>query len=176
MTIKCKNGSDKYRVIDINQVLNYSLDIVKNLINKSTERFTCHYAKDLPQIKGDFHQLEQVVINLVTNACQALENKEQGITIQTARDKDSGWITVTVQDEGVGIPKKNIMQITDPFFTTKRDTGGMGLGLAISSRIVKNHCGELIFHPNPEKGTIVHLKLPIYDQTKTSSYERNEID
>ncbi|MCK4751310.1 MAG: hypothetical protein KAT15_29835, partial [Bacteroidales bacterium] len=136
------------------------------------KRFSCQYTKDLPKIKGNFHQIEQVIINLVTNACQALENKEQGITIQTTQDKDSGWITVTVQDEGVGIPEENILQIIDPFFTTKRDIGGTGLGLSVSYRIVKNHGGELIFPSKPGKGTVAILKLPIFDQTKALRVER----
>ncbi len=157
-----KDDGEVQQIIEINPVVESSLAIVRSLVKKSTSRFTCNLAEDLPAVKGNYHQIEQVIINLVTNACQALENKDQGVSVTTRYEEDSERITVLIQDEGVGIPKEDLLQIADPFFTTKRDIGGTGLGLSVSYRIVKNHGGELTFSSEPGKGTSVYFKLPCY--------------
>ena len=104
----------------------------------------------------------QVIINLVTNACQALENKDQGIYVSTRYEEDSDRIAIVIQDEGVDIPEEDLLWIADPFFTTKRDIGGTGLGLSVSYRIVNNLGGELTFSSEPGKGTSACFELPCY--------------
>lgn len=157
-----KDDGEAQQIIEINPVVESSLAIVRSLVKKSTSRFTCNLAEGLPAVKGNYNQIEQVIINLVTNACQALENKDQGVSVTTRYEEDSDWIVVVIQDEGVGIPEEELSQIVDPFFTTKRDIGGTGLGLSVSYRIVKNHGGELTFSSEPGKGTSVYFKLPCY--------------
>ena len=112
---------------------------------------------------GDRIQLEQVVLNLLQNACQALPDAGRGVRITTAREHGKGAhgaVRVEVSDEGSGIAPEDLARITDPFFTTKRRTGGTGLGLAISRRIVKSHGGSLSFRSTVGVGTGAVVTLP----------------
>ncbi len=147
--------------IDLGAVLDSSLLIAGNLIRKSTSRFTVASAPDLPPVRGNFQRLEQVVLNLLTNACQALPSRDRGITVTTAADPEAGMVTLTVEDEGVGIAPEDMGHIFDPFFTTKRDSGGTGLGLSISYSIAQEHGGVLEIASEPGKGTRATVRLPV---------------
>jgi PAS domain S-box-containing protein len=146
--------------VDMNAVVDSAVLILNNLIRTSTSRFTADLARGLPPVRGSFHQLEQVVINLITNACQALGSREQGVSVATLIDPDGETVVVRVTDEGEGILPENLDRILDPFFTTKRDEGGTGLGLSVSYRIVQEHGGKLAFASEPGRGTTVRLCLP----------------
>ncbi len=140
-------------MVELNGVVRSGVMIVQNLIQKSTDSFSIRPAPSLPAVRGNYHQLEQVVINLVTNACQALPSRERKIEIETMVEGPGEWVALTVRDEGIGIPESNIPRVADPFFTTKRAAGGSGLGLAVSSRIVQNHGGTMSFSSVVGKGT-----------------------
>ena len=114
-------------------------------------------------IAGNPHQLEQVFINLISNACQALEERNQAISVVAS--ENGRWIDILISDEGVGISRENLPQITDPFFTTKREEGGTGLGLSVTSQIVEAHGGDLSFQSEIGKGTEVRVRLPILEPT-----------
>jgi polar amino acid transport system substrate-binding protein len=111
--------------------------------------------------KGNSQRLEQVVINLIVNACESLQDKSRSVSISTRFDAADDRVIVQVKDEGVGIQPEALQRIRDPFFTTKRDSGGTGLGLTISDKIVRDHRGELIFESEPDSGTTVTIRLPI---------------
>jgi len=147
--------------IDINSMVESSILIVNNLVKKSTNCFSVNYGKNLPAVKGNFQQLEQVVINLITNSCQALNEKEKRLTVSTSHDKDSDSVIIEVYDEGTGISDENLKHIFDPFFSTRRDIGGTGLGLAISYNIVKNHGGNLKLTSKPGRETTAVISLPV---------------
>jgi polar amino acid transport system substrate-binding protein len=153
-----RDTGDLDRPVDLNAVVESSIVLVRNLLDKSTSRFELSLASGLPPLRGNFQQLEQVLINLITNACQALPDRERGIHVQTGLEE--GYVRVEVRDEGVGIPEENLERILDPFFTTKQDTGGTGLGLSISYNIVKNHGGELAIRSRPGEGTTAVVRLP----------------
>jgi len=101
------------------------------------------------------------MINLIQNACQALLDKTKGISVSTSFAKQSHTIRVRIEDEGKGIPSETLPHITDPLFTTKQESGGVGLGLSISSRIVQEHGGIMTFTSEPGKGTKAEVTLPI---------------
>jgi polar amino acid transport system substrate-binding protein len=107
------------------------------------------------------------MINLIQNACQALPDNNRGIYISTAYDQNNSNIVVTIRDEGVGMPPETVEHIMDPFFTTKHDAGGIGLGLSISSRIVEEHGGTLRFSSEPGAGTTATITLPIEREKQT---------
>ncbi len=153
--------------ICVNSVLESSLLIMDNLIKKSTKRFSVTYGKDLPPVTGNYQQLEQVLINLVTNACQALTERGQRIDISSSFTRKSEKVEIKIRDEGVGISDEDLKHIMDPFFTTKRDMDGSGLGLSISYNIVKDHGGEIKFSSTPERGTTAFISLPV-DNTISS--------
>lgn len=152
--------ADQLESIQVNSIVQSALTLSSNLIKKSTDHFSVDYGRDLPLITGHYQRLEQVVINLVQNACQALTDKNEAISIQTGYDKEQSVITVEIVDEGAGVEPEQIKHMTDPFYTTKRDTGGSGLGLAISSNIILNHGGKLVFRPGKERGLSACFTLP----------------
>ncbi|MBT3756990.1 MAG: HAMP domain-containing histidine kinase [Candidatus Cloacimonetes bacterium] len=147
------------QIIYIADIIDDSLTILTGFIKRHTNHFSINLSEDIPKIKGNIQQIEQVIINLISNACQALENKEQKITVSTALDNKS--MQIIVRDEGRGISSEDLKYIMDPFFTTKRDIGGTGLGLSISYNIIKDHGGELIINSEVGKGTTAVIKLPL---------------
>ncbi|HJX34563.1 MAG TPA: PAS domain S-box protein [Desulfatiglandales bacterium] len=148
--------------VDLNRVVDSALSLISNIIQKSTRRFSVNYGNDLPIIKGNFQRLEQIVINLVQNACQSLPDKEKAIRLTTGFDRERGCITLVVEDEGIGIPGKNLAYLTDPFFSTRQDLGGLGLGLSISRKIIEEHHGKMTFQSEEGKGTRVEVTMPIH--------------
>ncbi len=144
--------------VDCNAVINAAMLIIENLIKNATNHFSLELDCGLPLIQGNAQQIEQVFINLVTNACQSLSDPSKKIAVSTR--KRSNDVLIEVCDEGEGIPPENLGRIMDAFFTTKRDTGGTGLGLSISYTIIKNHGGDLTFASELGKGTRATVKLP----------------
>ena len=154
-------------IIDLNTVVATAIRLVDNSIHKSSNHFEVHYGPDLPNIKGNAQRIEQVVINLILNACQALDNPEQAITVSTRYDADKGIVALEVRDAGKGIDAEHLPRLTDPFFTTKRELGGTGLGLSVSAGIAQEHGGSLQFDSTPGKGTTVTLSLPVVRREKS---------
>ncbi len=147
--------------VDLNKVVETSILITDNLIKKSTNHFNVEYDTALPVYKGNEQQLEQVVINLITNACQSLQNKSESVKIKVCYKSKKKEIIIKVEDEGIGIKKSDLKYIMDPFFTTKRNFGGTGLGLSVSNSIIKNHGGNLVLTSENGKGTIARISLPL---------------
>jgi PAS domain S-box-containing protein len=147
--------------VDINQMVSSAVKLSTNLIRKTTSRFHTTYGRNMPEIKGNMQRLEQVIINLIQNACQALRKKDEAIYVETKYDRDLKLICIVVQDEGVGISEQDLYYVKDPFFTRRREEGGTGLGLYVSDSIIKNHGGILEFHSVEGRGTTATVKLPI---------------
>ncbi|HMK44685.1 MAG TPA: transporter substrate-binding domain-containing protein [Dissulfurispiraceae bacterium] len=147
-------------LVDLNTVVQTSMRLVDNSLRKATNNYNVRYEGDLPPVRGNSQRLEQVVVNLILNASQALEDPDKGIFVSTAYDAGRRGVSVQVADEGAGIPPEHLSRLTDPFFTTKRETGGTGLGLAISDGIVREHGGTMRFESIAGKGTTVIVTLP----------------
>jgi len=154
-----KDPGNLDQIVNLSTVIEDSITILTGLIKKSTNNFSTKIPKDLPSIRGNIQQIEQVIINLISNACHSLEDRNKEIKLSVEKVNNS--IQINILDEGVGIPSENLKYIMDPFFTTKRDTGGTGLGLSISYNIIKDHGGELIFDSIVGKGTTFSIRLPI---------------
>jgi signal transduction histidine kinase len=152
--------SETREALDLNGVVDKAVGLAANLIKKSTRHFTLNRCPDLPMMVGNAQRIEQVVINLVVNACQALPDVDRCLTVVTGFDAQKMCITLNVSDEGEGIDAAALKRITDPFFTTRREQGGTGLGLSICARIVRDHGGSLDFESTPGKGTTVRVALP----------------
>jgi PAS domain S-box-containing protein len=169
-----RDASDMNQSVDVNAVLRSAISLLSNMIRKSTGHFSVNYGNNLPTLRGNSHRLEQVMINLIQNACQALPDIGRGVSLSTAYDETTLSIVVRVKDEGVGIPSDILSHITDPFFTTKSNSGGIGLGLSISSRIIKEHGGTLVFTSEPGKGTIAEIIIPVSQSSDHSRGHQNE--
>ncbi|MDD3803850.1 MAG: ATP-binding protein [bacterium] len=153
--------SDKKReIVDVNSVIDSALIITGNMIKKCAKNFEFIRGGSIPSVYANKQQLEQVVINLLTNACQAMKGREGFVRIKTSSSRQRERVYVTVEDDGVGISKENLKHILDPFFTTKRDLGGTGLGLSITHSILKEHNASIEFKSDVGKGTRVKVSFP----------------
>jgi polar amino acid transport system substrate-binding protein len=148
-------------VFDLNEVAATAIRLLDNSIHKSTSSFSVSYAPNLPMTQGNGQRIEQVIINLLMNACQALVTQSDAIKLRTYYEASSMRVCLEVTDEGCGISSKDLTRLLDPFYTSRREQGGTGLGLSVSSSIVQAHDGELVFKSLLGKGTVATLKLPM---------------
>ncbi len=150
--------------ININAVLRTAEGILKSNIHKCTKHWIMELGDDLPMVKGNFQQLEQVFINVMLNALQSLPDSEHRVKIKSDTDVTKKFLLIQVIDQGVGIKEEDLLNVTDPFFTTRLEMGGTGLGLSISSTIIENHHGSIDFKSPKQAGTQVTIQLPMFDR------------
>lgn len=146
--------------VDLNEVARAAARLTANAIGKAGARFELDLAEQLPEVAGSFQRIEQVVINLLVNACQALEAPGRAIRVTSRHDAARRVNVLEVRDEGRGIAEADLRHIFDPFFTTRREEGGTGLGLSVSERIVREHGGQLELSSRPGGGTTATVTLP----------------
>ncbi len=146
------------QVLDLNQVVEETLLLLEKQVSKEGIMVRRSLARDLPPMEGDPNALQQVVLNLLTNARDAMDDGGE-IRIETGTVTGRpGWLRLVVSDNGPGIPLEHLPKIFDPFYTTKAD--GTGLGLSISYGIVREHQGTIDVQSLPGKGTIFVLTFP----------------
>ncbi len=155
-----QDDAPRLEPLDLNAVASAALRLIDNSLRKATRRLEVAYAERLPRVRGNAQRIEQVMVNLMLNACQALPDPGRGIRVFTNCESVRDGVLFVVEDEGVGIPPGDLSRLTDPFFTTKRERGGTGLGLSVSAGIVKEHGGSLEFRSAPGAGTTAILSLP----------------
>jgi C4-dicarboxylate-specific signal transduction histidine kinase len=159
--------------VNLNEVAQNALILLREQLHQRGIELVEEYAPNLPPVLGEPNALEQVVINLLTNARDALENQPDGqviIRTRTVRDGEREWVELCVQDNGPGIPADLRSQIFDPFFTTKEPGKGTGLGLAISLEIAQKHGGTLqLGEPSEGRGALFILRLPASAQTQQAA-------
>ncbi len=140
------------------QLLNHNIEIKKNL------------SPNLPHIRGDTNQLEQVILNLISNARDAMEGitGEKKLIISSALvDHEEGpSVLISIKDTGIGISKENLDKVTEPFFTTKPVGKGTGLGLSLCFGIIESHNGRIEIQSTPDQGTEVKVYIPTIESLK----------
>jgi PAS domain S-box-containing protein len=153
----------EFTAMDLNDsVLSVMAITRQQLLNQAIE-LELKLNEDLPRVLGDKNQIEQVLLNLMSNARDAmLESSQKVLTIQTGLNQRGNQVELRVSDTGVGMTPEEIEQIFNPFFTTKDSDKGIGLGLSISYRIVEAHQGKIKVKSQPNKGTTFILRLPVY--------------
>ena len=160
-----------FRLISLNQVVDNVLGMVGKQLQVHNVRLVLRQDPALPYIVGDMNQLEQVVLNLIVNARDAMEGQpERVLTIGTSVVEEEDRVQLEVRDIGVGIPEGDMDRIFDPFFTTKTPDRGTGLGLSISASIVHRHNGSIEFRSKEHTGTTFTVLLPI-EGTQTKKDE-----
>ena len=147
--------------VDINVTVQSAVVLATPIIKKLTDNFTVQLEENIPKIRGNAQKIEQVLLNLLQNACQSLPDRRKSVSIQTSHDKEKGSIVIDLRDEGAGMTEEVLGKICEPFFTTKREKGGTGLGISISKGIVEEHGGALAFESKPGKGTVATVKFPV---------------
>ncbi|GGX58218.1 transporter substrate-binding domain-containing protein [Saccharospirillum salsuginis] len=155
-----QEATDTAEPINLNEVVSTAARLLDVTIRGYTNKFNLLLDPYLPSMLGNAQRIEQVVINLIINACQALPDPQHGVKVETRIDHGSQRIVLAVHDEGCGIPPEAMANLTDPFFTTKREQGGTGLGLSVSAGIINAYDGEIRFHSKPGAGTRVEVTFP----------------
>ncbi len=145
--------------IEINPVVEDAVAIVRHQLEVNQVAITKDLAADLPLIRGNANQLQQVLMNLMINAQQAMEGRAGRVTIATRRP-DPARVQVSVTDDGPGIPKEIQEKLFEPFFTTKPRGKGTGLGLAVTYGIVNDHGGQIRLESEPGHGATFVITLP----------------
>ena len=153
-----RRQSPRRRSCDFNGIVTRTVALVNHKIELESAQATLELAPDCPVIDGDPSQLQQIVINLVMNAVEAMPEGGR-ITLRTRPTPDGG-VFFEVEDEGVGIPEEILPRVFDPFFTTKEEGKGTGLGLAVVFGIVEAHGGAVEVARREGGGTCVHVSLP----------------
>jgi signal transduction histidine kinase len=145
--------------VDVHEVMDASLRLVQPALHKKRVTTDIRVVSGSVHVHADRAQLMQVLVNLLLNAAEA-SSANQTITLDARPDPAAGGVKLIVRDEGCGIPDDIKDRICDPFFTTKPEGQGTGLGLSVSLGIIRNHGGELTFESEEGAGTTAIVRLP----------------
>jgi signal transduction histidine kinase len=145
--------------LEVNAVVEDAVSIVDHQMGLSQVRLEKELSPALPTVIGNGNQIEQVLINMMINAQQAMDGAPGSIRIWTALS-ETGEVEIRIKDSGPGIPKEIQAKIFEPFFTTKGVGKGTGLGLSVSYGIIKDHKGDIRLESEPGLGTEFIITLP----------------
>ncbi len=144
--------------VDVNTLIQAASRLVANEIHKHAD-IVMDLDPGIPTFEGNAQKIEQVIVNLLVNAAQAMPDDRRG-TVSVRTGVSDGGVVIEVKDDGRGMNEKTLRQIFDPFFTTKRAKGGTGLGLPIAFRIVEEHGGTISVSSTPGVGTVFTVSIP----------------
>jgi two-component system, NtrC family, sensor kinase len=149
--------------VRLNQLIAKTLFLNANLLKLHSVKVEEDLAPDLPDVVGSEDRLQQVFVNLVSNAAEAVEagGGERLLRITTSYVPEKDCVCVTFSDTGVGIPKENLRRLFEPFFSTKKQGKGVGLGLSVAYGIIQEHGGTIQVQSEEGKGTTFAIELPL---------------
>lgn len=162
LLIFSREKSPELEEIELSKVTDETLSIVHHIFKFRQITIVKNFSPDLPRIKVDSNQMKQVFINLFTNASDAMPNGGV-ITITAARSLDihaGKTVRLVITDTGRGISKEDAPKVFDPFYTTRKTSGGTGLGLSVVKGIIEKHKGTIRMESEPGKGTSIIIELP----------------
>jgi PAS domain S-box-containing protein len=144
---------------NLTEIIESSLSLVTNELKLKNIQLNKEYADELPAVKGDKTELQQVVLNIITNSIDAMTDNSR-LVIKTGISRDKNGVMMEFIDNGCGIEKKDINKVFEPFFTTKPHGKGTGLGLTVSYAIIKNHGGKITVESEIREETKCTVFLP----------------
>jgi signal transduction histidine kinase len=147
--------------VSVNALIEAVLEIVSYPLRTSNIEVVKQFTQDLPMVLADAHQIQQVLLNIINNARQAMEAHQPRGQIKLITEVHQPNVRITIRDNGPGIPEKNLRRIFDPFFTTKEVGKGTGLGLSLCYGIIKEHGGSITPLSQPGEGATFIIELPI---------------
>lgn len=173
-----RRPKEKFEVLRVNDVIEKSLILISEQLKLSSIQVFTSLCDTNPKVMGDENRLEQVFVNLISNAkdsfCETSIHERKTISISSSAD--SQYLQIRFEDNGAGIPKNIIGRVFDPFFTSKDVGKGTGLGLSISHEIIKEHQGEISCRSIQGEGSVFLIKIPLHceqvDQFDESSCYR----
>jgi two-component system, LuxR family, sensor kinase FixL len=155
-----KRGQTQLLPVNINEIVKDILRLTQSDLIRQGVSVSMDLDPTLPATSGDYVQLQQVVLNLILNACDAMaENPEKARPLHLSTQHLNGSVRLSVRDHGCGLPFDLEERVFQPFFTTKEQ--GLGIGLSISRSIIAAHHGQLWAERNPDHGTTFHLELRV---------------
>jgi signal transduction histidine kinase len=155
-----REGEVELRSHSVQSIVERTLRLASNQIKLAKVKVEGEMEEHLPAIYGDRQQLEQVFLNLVLNALDAMSDGGV-LRIKLLNTEDRESVAVTFEDTGVGIPKRHLRDIFDPFFTSKKAAKGTGLGLSVSLGIIQRHGGDISVESEVGKGSVFTVLLPV---------------
>jgi len=155
----------RVRHVDLNRVIEKTLFLNSNLLKINGIRVEKDLDQDLPDIMGSEDQLQQVFMNLISNAVEAMDNSEDDVLrVETEHSLKNDSIVARVRDTGMGISKEHRAALFEPFFTTKKRGKGVGLGLSVVYGIIEEHKGSINVESEAGRGTTFVVELPLDKQ------------
>ncbi|QPJ64681.1 MAG: PAS domain S-box protein [Candidatus Nitrohelix vancouverensis] len=158
-----KPSAEEKRLTQVNQIIDDILVLTKQQLAERNIRLEKNLLPSLPAIYVVQDQIEQVILNMLQNAMDAISENAAGGVIQISTDFDDAFLDVKIGDNGSGIAPEKMNMIFDPFFSTKSAVKGTGLGLSISHGIIKDHGGEILCESFPGSGTEFTIRIPLYE-------------
>ena len=162
-------ASAQKKLLDVNNLIERTLQLHEHSLRRNNIEVGFRPDTSLPGIVGDANQLIQVFLNLVTNAEQAIREVREAGRLQIRQGRSGDRISITFQDDGVGIRPEALPRIFDPFYTTKRPGGGTGLGLSICMSIIREHGGLIEAEALPAGGSAFTVTLPVAPTQKSDA-------
>ena len=152
------------QAVDLNQVIEETAALTRNELQASNLGIRFSLAHNLPPVWADPIQIQQVVLNLLMNAKEAMEQAGTNLReiLVMTEPEDGETVKISIRDRGPGMTSADLEKIFEPFYTTK--TTGMGLGLAISRSIIASLGGRVWARPNPDQGATLAFTLPIFKE------------
>jgi signal transduction histidine kinase len=154
-----KPSEPKFVLADINKPIDEAIDLSAVTLRKSGIAIEKALAENLPLCHADLNLIEEVVLNLITNAAEALKHMEENKKIVIESSCENNRILLTVSDSGPGVPLNTRDKIFDPFYTTKPE--GSGIGLSLSQRIISDHGGRIVITDSQWGGAEFQIEIPI---------------
>ena len=148
--------------VNVNQLIERTLLLNASLLVIANVKSDTRLDANLPEVVGTEDQLQQVMMNLVSNAVQAMEPRDGGLLrIVTKFSRIRNKVLIKVKDNGIGIPEENMPKLFEPFFTTKKKGKGVGLGLSVVYGIIQEHGGSIRVESKVGEGSTFKVKIPI---------------
>jgi PAS domain S-box-containing protein len=155
--------------LDLNRLVEKTLMVNSNLLKIHNVKVEKDLDPHIPQIVGSEDQLQQVFMNIISNAAEAMESAQNAVlTVQTQSSSGANAVAVAFRDTGHGIPRQNLPRLFEPFFTTKKKGKGVGLGLSVAYGIVQEHGGAMRVDSKVGVGTVFTVELPLKKRTEES--------
>jgi two-component system, NtrC family, sensor kinase len=150
------------KAMSVNGMIEAVLEMINYQLRTSNIEVVTQLDPSLPVVLADGHQIQQVLLNVINNARQAMESRQSGGQIKIVTEIFGEHVRIVIRDNGPGIPAENLLRIFDPFFTTKQVGQGTGLGLSLCYGIIKEHGGNITPSSRPGEGTTFTIELPLF--------------
>lgn len=156
--------SGEFNKIDVNEIITSAVTSLEHTLKDKVKKLNINLSnREALFIRGIDYKMKEAIINLILNSIESLTGNEKELTINSHIDYKISKIVLLITDSGTGMDRKTLEHIKDPFFTTKRENGAIGLGLSITNRIIEEHNGNLVLISEPDSGTTAIIQLPLWE-------------